>query len=468
MLSLTWWLVQRFGLPDWVLLVAGAPAAGRAPDHAPGRATGAAPDHGAHGGRRPARADRLAGRLLSWRGAIAGGGIAFGGLAAGTALFMGLRVLGVGPFATLVSAGVLSDRAAMIVADFVNRTSDSTLAASITEAFRIDLSQSPSVRLVERTSVANTLKLMERNPDDAADRAGGARGGDPLRCQGRSHGRDRAAGVGLRPLGAAGERGGRRHPAGGERSGERRDRPSSRRSSGSPRNCARASASRCASIRAEAPLAQVTTSSLEALRTYTRGARAADGGNNTEAIRLLRQAVALDSGFAMAWRKLGVALGNAGEDREGSLAALTRAVELKDRLPPREAALAAAYYAASARRDYCRGDQDLRTGAGHLARRRHPLTNLGLLYAAALTVRRCRAPIQPPDRVGVPGRDHPVGRDPGAGLAWELRGGGEHHGRLEPARTGITRGAVYREPARCSPGTVRPGARGGRFPHGRR
>jgi hypothetical protein len=50
-------------------------------------------------------------------------------------------------------------------------------------------------------------------------------------------------------------------------------------------------------------------SSLEALRLYTRGARASDAGNNAEAIRLLQQAVALDSGFAMAWRKLGVALG---------------------------------------------------------------------------------------------------------------------------------------------------------------
>jgi hypothetical protein len=36
----------------------------------------------------------------------------------------------------------------MIVADFMNRTATRRWPRSITEAFRIDLSQSPSVRLV--------------------------------------------------------------------------------------------------------------------------------------------------------------------------------------------------------------------------------------------------------------------------------------------------------------------------------
>ena len=49
---------------------------------------------------------------------------------------------------------------------------------------------------------------------------------------------------------------------------------------------------------------------------YLRVRRAAAGaGSDAEAARLLRQALALDSTFAMAWRKLAVTIGNQGLDR---------------------------------------------------------------------------------------------------------------------------------------------------------
>jgi TolB-like protein len=78
---------------------------------------------------------------------------------------MGLRAAGVGPFATLVTAGVLSERDRLVLADFANRTSDSTLGASITEALRIDLSRSSVVRLLGAAEVGAALERMERNVD---------------------------------------------------------------------------------------------------------------------------------------------------------------------------------------------------------------------------------------------------------------------------------------------------------------
>src|SRR6185312_4355254 len=57
-------------------------------------------------------------------------------------------------------------------------------------------------------------------------------------------------------------------------------------------------------IRGGQPLDQVTTGSLEALRLYTEGARLSEHGADDRAIPMLEQAIALDSGFAMAWRKL--------------------------------------------------------------------------------------------------------------------------------------------------------------------
>src|SRR6185436_17980436 len=104
------------------------------------------------------------GGMLTWQRALAGGGLAFAGLIAGTGAFMALRVAGVGPFATLLSAGVIKARDPLVLADFENRTSDSTLAQSITEALRIDLTRSTVVRLVETADIAAALRRMEKDP----------------------------------------------------------------------------------------------------------------------------------------------------------------------------------------------------------------------------------------------------------------------------------------------------------------
>jgi tetratricopeptide (TPR) repeat protein len=87
----------------------------------------------------------------------------------------------------------------------------------------------------------------------------------------------------------------------------------------------------------------VTTTSLAALRLYSDGFRANTEARFRDAVRLLEQAVALDSNFGMAWRTLGVALGNVGLAPERSRGALTRAFELRHRMPPREALHAEAY-----------------------------------------------------------------------------------------------------------------------------
>src|SRR5207302_1830751 len=59
-------------------------------------------------------------------------------------------------------------------------------------------------------------------------------------------------------------------------------------------------------IRGSEPLERVTTASLDALRRYSQGVKAFDGGENDRAAALLEEAVALDTGFAMAYRKLAV------------------------------------------------------------------------------------------------------------------------------------------------------------------
>jgi hypothetical protein len=146
-LAITWWLEVRLGLPSWVLPVAallmlvGLPIMLITAQRERERLHGTA-ETGLRG---------LRDRLFTWRGALGGGVLALAGLAVAAGGFMTLRAMGVGPFATLVSSGVLAERDKLVLADFTNRTTDSTLGASITEAFRIDLTQSPVLRVAEGT-----------------------------------------------------------------------------------------------------------------------------------------------------------------------------------------------------------------------------------------------------------------------------------------------------------------------------
>jgi tetratricopeptide (TPR) repeat protein len=97
-------------------------------------------------------------------------------------------------------------------------------------------------------------------------------------------------------------------------------------------------------IRANPSLEQVTTGSLAALRKYSEGNRLVDLDRPEEAISVLEEAIALDSGFAMAYRKLAVATENAEAGRSRTIAATMHAYRRRDRLPEIERELATAYY----------------------------------------------------------------------------------------------------------------------------
>jgi tetratricopeptide (TPR) repeat protein len=98
-------------------------------------------------------------------------------------------------------------------------------------------------------------------------------------------------------------------------------------------------------VQASAELAQVTTKSLTALQKYTEGQRALSVELNLDkAIPLFREAIAIDTGFASAYRALAIALGNRDQDRDGQVQALERAYAHADRLPEVERFLSIAAY----------------------------------------------------------------------------------------------------------------------------
>ena len=336
-------LVNRLGLPGWVLLAAiallllGFPivlaTSFRERQRLLARTTAGSLPAVEHG----------LGALLTWRKALAGGGLAFAGLVLGAGAFMALRVAGVGPFATLLSAGVIKARDPLVVADFENRTSDSTLAQSVTEALRIDLARSTSVRLLETSDVTATLRRMEKDPGtpltalvarEVAERSGaGAVVTGEISTLGSGYvlsvrlvgTKDGATLLAVRETadGASGLI-------------AAVDRLSKKVREGIGESLR--------SIRGGEPLEDVTTRSLEALRKYSQADQTANLGDESRAVVLLKDAIRLDSSFAMAYRRLAALLGNTGANLSDQVAAARRAFELRDRLPERERLLATAYY----------------------------------------------------------------------------------------------------------------------------
>jgi hypothetical protein len=91
------------------------------------------------------------------------------------------------------------------------------------------------------------------------------------------------------------------------------------------------------SIRANEPLDEVTTRSMVALQKYVQGQRASNEGEQERAIALLEEAIEADTGFAMAYRKLGVALWFRGlGGRDDMREALTNAYARRQRVTERE------------------------------------------------------------------------------------------------------------------------------------
>jgi tetratricopeptide (TPR) repeat protein len=316
---------------------------------------------------------------FTWRKAILGGVAAFTGLAVVAGAYTAMRVLGIGPVGTLVASGALAERDRVILADFENRTADSTLGGSLTEALRVDLSQSPTVRLMDVADVADALVRMQRPQDtrvtpevarELAERSGVKAlvigQVDPVgtgyvlsasllsAADGRSLVSVRETAEDAAALLAAIDR----------LSGKLRERIGES----------------LVSIRANPPLERVTTRSLPALRKYSEGARLIDLGLPEAAIPVLEEAIALDSNFAMAWRKLAVAVGNSLGSREREAAASSRSYQLRDRLPGAERDLAVAYYYG-----VVEGDLEKEAAAYRSLLQREPdnataLNNLALTY----------------------------------------------------------------------------------------
>jgi len=282
-------------------------------------------------------------RWLTWQRTVAGLGLAFGALGVGAAGYMAMRLLGIGPVGTLVASGVLKNRESLILADFENRTPDSTLGPSLTAAFRVDLSESPTVRLMDGAAIAEALRRMERRAtiplDPGLAREIAQREDVKAVVRGEIDPLGRGYVLSASLIAAA---------DGHVLTALRETADNDAALIGAVDRLSRKLRERIGeslkSIRAAPPLEQVTTASLDALRRYSDGARAEQEGDWERAAASYRDATALDTGFATASWRLAVMLYDSRASDSAFAAAMTAAFRHRDRLPEIERYLAIGRY----------------------------------------------------------------------------------------------------------------------------
>ena len=243
---------------------------------------------------------------VSWRRTAVGGAIALGVFVVLVSGFMIMRALGIGPAGSLLASGALKNRAPVLLDDFRGPASDSTLGAVVTEAFRTDLGQSNVVSLVNPSRVAGVLERMKRTDIKRLDlglaREVAIRDGIPAVIDGdvSTIGPTYVLAVRLVSADSGRELAAFRESADDAKGVIPAIDRLSKQLRGKIGESLRA-------VRQTPALEDVSTTSLDALRKYVQALHARDTERDPlKAKELLTQAIALDSGFAMAYRLLGV------------------------------------------------------------------------------------------------------------------------------------------------------------------
>ena len=228
------------------------------------------------------------------------------------------------------SAGVLTERDTVLLADVRNATGDRAFDDALRLALAVNLEQAPFLRILPQEAVRGALLRSGRSADE---RIVGPVALDVCRREGAAvllAGSIASLGsryvIGLEAIACqTGESIGRAMTEAGSKEGvlTALEQAASRIRRG-------LGESRDSLARHDVPLVRATTPSLDALRALSLGDLSRDRGRHPEALTYYRQATDLDPQFALAWARRGLAARNV-DLREEAIPALRRAFELRER-----------------------------------------------------------------------------------------------------------------------------------------
>jgi tetratricopeptide (TPR) repeat protein len=292
---------------------------------------------------RPSTRPSTTRRLLTWRNAVLGGIGAFALLGFSLVAYFVMWQTGIGPVGNLEAQGIFEEGEAVVLADFDNSSSDGSLGRIVTEALRVDLGASQAISLVSTAEVGSTLRLMQQDPGTGLSAAIAREVAIREGVKAVIDGEVGSAGSGYIFTASIREAESGQPLATFRRTADSAD-DVIEAIDGLSQDIREKAGESLRSIKSGAALEGVTTSSLEALRLYAQAEATAERGDDVRAMEMLEQALELDPGFAMAWRKLSTIARSASPDPSLEARAATRAYELRDRLTPLERLYATAYY----------------------------------------------------------------------------------------------------------------------------
>jgi eukaryotic-like serine/threonine-protein kinase len=254
-------------------------------------------------------------------------------LTGATILVIGLAVAGWLFFSR--KAHSLTDKDTIVLADFTNATGDEVFDDTLKQALAVSLAQSPFLNILSEDKVRQTLQQMMRQPNERLTR-------DLARevCQ-RAGSKAYLAGsiatlgkqyvIGLEAVNCASGDVLAREQA--TATSKEQVLPELGQVAAKLRNVVGESLGSVQKF--DVPLAQATTSSLEALKAHTLSVKAQRENGEVESIPFIKRAIELDPNFAVAYDYLGLAYYNLNQPRLAA-ESLKKAFELRDRVTERE------------------------------------------------------------------------------------------------------------------------------------
>src|SRR5688572_8318824 len=273
--------------------------------------------------------------------------------------------------------GPLAARDRIVVSRFTDQRGDTLLADAIGEAFRIDLTQSPNVRVLTPVQVRAALEQMlypgTTIPGDSVARDLAQREGAKAYVSGSINNVGGTYTVAVQLTSTE---------TGEALSAARETADDSTQLIAAVGRASRTLRQRLGEslrdMREMPPLQDATTASLPALRKHTAGYRLYVNGDRIAAIKLFEEAIALDSGFASAHANIARAYESLAEPGRARVA-FERALAHVDRLPFREGAVLLASDAYG-RNDYPRTITEYRRILERYPNDVAALNNLALAY----------------------------------------------------------------------------------------
>jgi eukaryotic-like serine/threonine-protein kinase len=229
----------------------------------------------------------------------------------------------------------LTDKDTILVADFVNTTGDPVFDETLKQALSAQLRQSPFLDILSEDRVHDALQFMDKSPEERVTREIAReiceRQGIKAMLIGSISGVGNHYVISLEALNAkTGDT-----IAADQADAEGKDQVLKSLGTASSRLREKLGETLSSIQKFDAPIEQVTTSSLDALRYYSLGLEQHSNGQYAKAIPFYERAVELDPRFAIAFARMATCY-NFTKQYESARAASSKAYEYRDRASERE------------------------------------------------------------------------------------------------------------------------------------